>query len=389
MTIVSPSPPRTSPGCADARGAAPTGTAAPSVCSILVSIADVSSRSQGQRLHWHTHQKYCKTFGQYITSPRYSQLGDHEKLDAVLLTHLLAEIAASHQENDTELATFLSLLPGPVPAEMCPPTCPLKTRRSPTVPVSDLYIRCGNNNFSIHSHFTTVAHGVFPLASRLFNHSCRPNAIPKYRFTQAEDVKIAIVAIRDIAAGEEVSPMQLAAGVHVVDDLTQICIPYVDCVLLETRQHMFRYSYGFTCTCVSCVALDNLRTRKPVTPVASSALSAALRDYVFPAGTPDSAVIGLPEIDLAALPAQLHGILSESFLAMLCESFRNASHDGPWDLALETGLTVLSFYLLIYPPTYPQIGESVCSQKDSRRAVISRYAPLRNGEDRVERLRHL
>jgi SET and MYND domain-containing protein len=68
----------------------------------------------------------------------------------------------------------------------------------------DIYSRFHNNNFTIHSHMSTVAHGVFPLASRYFNHSCVPNAAPKYILTPAQPVTMEVVALRDIELGEEV-----------------------------------------------------------------------------------------------------------------------------------------------------------------------------------------
>lgn len=106
--------------------------------------------------------------------------------------------------DDLELSMFMSLLPGPVAGKDAPPTCPLSTSQRPVQTASELFSRCGNNNFSIHSHLTTIAHGAFPLASRLFNHSCIPNAVAKYRIVPAKEVVMEIVAIRDITPGEEV-----------------------------------------------------------------------------------------------------------------------------------------------------------------------------------------
>lgn len=97
----------------------------------------------------------------------------------------------------------MSLLPGPVTGKDAPPTCPLSASQRPLQSASELFSRGGNNNFSIHSHLTTIAHGVFPLASRLFNHSCVPNAVAKYKIAPAKEVVMEIVAIRDIASGEE------------------------------------------------------------------------------------------------------------------------------------------------------------------------------------------
>jgi hypothetical protein len=67
-----------------------------------------------------------------------------------------------------------------------------------------MYSRFGNNNFAIHSHLTSIGHGMFPVASRLFNHSCVPNVAAKYIFHEAQTVVMEIIALRDILPNEEV-----------------------------------------------------------------------------------------------------------------------------------------------------------------------------------------
>lgn len=177
---------------------------------------------KGQIAHWRTHKTYCKNFNKYNASRQFSQLEPYEKLDALLLTHLFAELSARDAEkaDTTEVDTFRSLLPGPMSERVYPPTCPLTTNKNSSVDPSELFSRCGNNNFTIHSHFTTIAHGIFPLASRLFNHSCFPNAIAKYIFSQKTDTQMAIMAIRDILPGEEVSeayPLKSGSDICFVD----------------------------------------------------------------------------------------------------------------------------------------------------------------------------
>lgn len=261
----------------------------------------------------------------------------------MLLTHLLAELSARDAEETdiTEVDTFRSLLPGPVSERISLLTCPLTTNYKPHANPGELFSRFGRNNFVIHSHFTTIAHGIFPLASRLFNHSCLPNAIAKYILTPAAEVQMTVVVIRDVSPDEE------------------ILIPYVDPALLETRQKMFKFTYGFTCTCASCRALDNIMSHQSLIDLEDiSTHCAALRRHVFPTVTSDNPIISLPDTppDLNNVPPELQDILQESLLAKLCELFRNASHDGPVEVAQETGLAVLAFYVLIYPPNYPQIG---------------------------------
>jgi SET and MYND domain-containing protein len=48
------------------------------------------------------------------------------------------------------------------------------------------------------------AHGIFPLTSRSFNHSCSPNAIAVYS-VDATGVRQDVIALKEIPPGEEVS----------------------------------------------------------------------------------------------------------------------------------------------------------------------------------------
>ncbi|KAF9228438.1 SET domain-containing protein [Gyrodon lividus] len=294
-----------------------------------------------QTSHWRTHKKYCKNFNQFCASRKFEQLEGHEKLDALLLTHLLAECSArdAEEEDNPDLSIFVSLLPGPAAGNNAPPTCPLSTNRRPTQAADDLFSRCGNNNFSIHSHLTTIAHGIFPLASRLFNHSCGPNAVAKYIIAPGQEVRMEIVALRDIAPGEE------------------ICIPYVDPALLETRQQMFQLTYGFTCICPSCTALNRINIPQPAPDGKELAsLGTALYQFLFLVSTPDAIKLPRAPIHLETVPSELLCLFRESCLTKLCESFSTFSHDGPFESALEVGLAVLAFYIVIYPCNYPQIG---------------------------------
>ena len=99
---------------------------------------------------------------------------------------------------------MLDLLPGPAEVDT-PRHCILKPGPPSQKLVDNLYARFGNNNFTIHSHLNSIAHGVFPLASRLFNHSCVPNAVARYLFRPGEAVTMEVVSLRDLEAGEEVS----------------------------------------------------------------------------------------------------------------------------------------------------------------------------------------
>lgn len=59
---------------------------------------------------------------------------------------------------------------------------------------------------------------------------------------------------------------------------------------------------------------------------------------------------------LDALPSSLRSVLHEDFMSRLSESFSKSSHEGDYEQAAESGVTLLALYLLIYPKNYPQIG---------------------------------
>lgn len=120
---------------------------------------------------------------------------------------------------------------------------------------------------------------------------------------------------------------------------------------------MFRFTYGFTCTCPSCVAFKLLDTSQPVPDREElESLGTSLRKFVFPDPYPDTVRLPSSPVDLETVPFEILRVFRESCLTSLCESFSTFSHDGPFESALEVGLTVLAFYVVIYPPNYPQIG---------------------------------
>jgi SET and MYND domain-containing protein len=65
------------------------------------------------------------------------------------------------------------------------------------------------------------------------------------------------------------------------------------------------------------------------------------------------------KINYRTIPNALLPLFRESYLARLSETFSSNSHEGLCDVALEAGVTLLAFYVLIYPVNYPQIGELV------------------------------
>ncbi|PFH54075.1 hypothetical protein AMATHDRAFT_136523 [Amanita thiersii Skay4041] len=289
-----------------------------------------------QTIQWQiNHKQICKKYSRWIASPEYQTLAEHERMDAILLSHLVAQFSTNklvNDENNSPPAVFLSLLPGPLSDIRLPPLCAssLLTEQR----IQQLYSRFGNNNFVVHSHFTTVGHGIFPTASRSFNHSCLPNAAAKYHFTSALPPVMEMVALRDIAQGEE------------------ICLPYLDPALLQTRKQMLEFIYGFSCVCQSCLQLQPVPT-PPSGEEAVLRLGKSLRDDL---GLKDGIHPPLQYKGLGDLPVQLRSALHEDYLTSLSEIFSKSSHEGDYPLANDSGLILLALYTFIYPPNYPQIG---------------------------------
>ncbi|KAJ7780697.1 SET domain-containing protein [Mycena maculata] len=283
-----------------------------------------------QALQWQSHhKKICKRFNQYTASVNFQALAAHEKMDALLLSHLVAQLDSTADVGER----VMDLLHGPVD----PPALPIvyASRRVAGSLVRDLYSRFGNNNFVIHSHLTTLGHGIFPIASRLFNHSCLPNAAAKYILSPSSPPTMQVVALRDIPPGEE------------------ICLPYLDPALLQSRQQIFQLSYGFECRCNSCLFFDKVGPI-PTPPADPAQKEDLVRQLIQFKITPYNGLALATSPD--PFPSELLPVFHESFITSLAETFRNASHDGEYSTAMTSGAALLALYRLIYPPNYPQIG---------------------------------
>ena len=190
---------------------------------VLIITCTYFTRDSGQNKAWTAHhKKICKHYNAFIVSAQYQALTAHDQVDALLLTHLVADQNPWRDERPSDtlqdpISTFMDLLKVPRPDEFIPPLCLSKSvQTSETIALaSELYSRFGNNNFILHSHLDSYAHGVFPLASRLFNHSCVPSAVCKYIIVPSEPVRMEVIALRDITQGEEVhNPYWNARGWH-------------------------------------------------------------------------------------------------------------------------------------------------------------------------------
>lgn len=155
----------------------------------------------------------CKHIAKFRTMLEFQTSPADRQTDASLLNHLVAEHAdalAGRDElppgsMDDPLETFISLLPVPTYLRSpYPPHCPMTHSRRISLSITKaLFDRFSNNNFIVHSHLNPIGHGIFPLASRLFNHSCVPNAIVSYLFAP-EGIRMTIKSLRSIEEGEEV-----------------------------------------------------------------------------------------------------------------------------------------------------------------------------------------
>ena len=87
-----------------------------------------------------------------------------------------------------------------------------------------------------------------------------------------------------------------------------------------------------------------------------STLERRLRDFVdidFLRGP------SLPNRPIESTPPALYPVLREEYLTRLSSTFSESSHQGQYDLAINSGMTLLALYVLIYPSNYPQIGEYI------------------------------
>ncbi|RDX42519.1 SET domain-containing protein [Lentinus brumalis] len=294
------------------------------------------------------HKKICKQYNAFVVSTQYQALTAHDQVDALLLSHLVAEPAAwvhrqSRQNFDDPLSVFWDLLKVPRSDGFVPPLCLSKSAQTEATQklAEELYARFGNNNFVLHSHLNSYGHGIFPLASRLFNHSCVPNGACKYIIRPTEPVTMEVIALYEIAEGEEIT------------------IPYLDPALpYRTREEALRANYEFRCDCRLCAFQRKI---EPVhappsrgTPELKEA-EATLRSFSLGDISQEVRIPTAPGL-FERLPEELYPIFHESYLPSLSEQFSKASHEGPYADAVETGLTLLAFYVVVYPPNYPQIG---------------------------------
>ena len=176
-------------------------------------VAYVEYPFTGQKREWKAHhRKICQSYVRPSPTSGFRALSDTEDLDALLAQQVVAEMFpkdtyAYQERNDgSPFSVFMNLMKHPMS------NTPLQTSRdrvmygNPLSMAEEVRSRFANNNFMIHSHLTPYAMGIFPLASRLFNHSCVPNAVVKFIITPGERVRMDVVALRAINIDDEVRP---------------------------------------------------------------------------------------------------------------------------------------------------------------------------------------
>lgn len=207
--------------CVNALGARLTGTAALNVSSKVPTRLSLGHRLlrylmwTGQTASWKAHHRHlCKLVNHFIVSEAWQALDPHRRTDSILLSHIAVPWSTSYNEvEDAEPGTRdLGLI------AVTPFTTSFDLIRGPYEPLPYMILPgkgdngemwsswFGPNNFLLHSHLNPAyAHGAYILASRTLNHSCVPNAAPKFVLSEGKTPRMDVMAITSIKKGDEVS----------------------------------------------------------------------------------------------------------------------------------------------------------------------------------------
>jgi hypothetical protein len=299
--------------------------------------------TSGQSASWKRHhRRLCGFAKSYVSSSAYKDATAESQTDVFLLAHLAAEHfyklrTLEEAQASSNLQTFWDLL------ELKQPHAgqnlvPLSFTSSAIL--SAAAARFGNNNFVIHdARLVPYAHGVFALASRSFNHSCRPNAVAMFEETE-RGIHMVVKLVENVADGEEVCGRQ-------------ICISYTDPASPgPKRRDALQHAYGFLCQCPRCIHAISDAPRSPgderlLHDQIESIVQAQLQNSTSSLDTVRNA--------LASMQSYVDSVLLNSLPEWTAE-FSSSSHDGPFDRALRDGNAVLGVYLLVYPGSHPLLG---------------------------------
>lgn len=132
---------------------------------------------------------------------------------------------------------------------------------------------------------------------------------------------------------------------------------------------------------------------QPISPIPSdgvrfSQLETSLIALVLDRQVDGSVQLKSGTFNISSLPAELHPLLSKSYLPGVSEAFSKASHEGDYNLALSAGLTLLALYIVVYPSNFPLIGTIYCDRYNVIRPSIyhihCRYTRIGTRKDFLE-----
>lgn len=169
----------------------------------------------GQNAGWKTsHRRICKEYNRFMVSNDWQALDAHRRTDSILLSHLMVPMSTSSEyanawiSGSRDLDRMVESPAGCLMDLMSNPTIvslPYMGSRELDAVATSLVRKFARNNFLLHSHLNPAyAHGAYPLASRALNHSCVPNAAPRFVLQEGETPRMDVVALSKITKGEEV-----------------------------------------------------------------------------------------------------------------------------------------------------------------------------------------
>jgi SET and MYND domain-containing protein len=209
-----------------------------------------------------------------------------------------------------------------------------------------------------------IGHGIFPQASRSFNHSCRPNALARYIFIPT-GIRQDIIALRDIDVGEEASVIGHIWAFNPYK--AQITISYLDpATPFFERQQNLQAVYGFRCICELCTFQS--RVAPKLSTVRDASASYAVEQELVKMGD--------ETISFETFPSALLSSFESSFLPSLTEDFSRSSHNGEFLKAVEKGEALRGVYHILYPSMHPVIGESTFACQCNKAIIHPAYHEL-------------
>ncbi|KAG8932549.1 hypothetical protein FRC02_000926 [Tulasnella sp. 418] len=283
-------------------------------------------------------------------------------MDGILVSHLIAshftteatcnlvpkkseQLGDSLPEMDS-IDALLSLVNNSTLKEEPHAIPPITSRYQPNKKLlNHLLTTIDNNHWVItNGYLKAIANGVFPIASRSFNHSCRPSAAPTY-FYEGNDIIMEVRAITAIVRGEEIT-------VSYLDPAT----PF------RRRRQQLQDLYMFKCCCERCQIEEAMAVASGTFDDQNvDDLEARLLRATFPVKEERPTLsynIRIPRhsFSLNQLPGELVPLFDGHFLSDLSSRFSWSCSEEKSSRPVLLGLSLLALYFWIYPRNYPLIG---------------------------------